>query len=166
MVEALIAGERNPVVLAEMSKSRMRAKKDELTLALDGNFAAYHGVVAQQVIDHVAFLDESIATLSAAIRERLAGFEPVMVSLCPWLSGPPISASFASIASLTSSSARTGPGRSANVSMRSAIACSVARISAVVWVCSRAPASPINGTTSGEARMRSTTWSSSAGSCP
>jgi transposase len=38
MVEALIAGERDPEVLAEMSKSRMRAKKNELTLALDGNF--------------------------------------------------------------------------------------------------------------------------------
>jgi transposase len=82
MVEALITGERNPAVLAEMSKSRMRAKKDQLALALDGNFAAHHGVVARQVIDHLTFLDESIAHLSAAIRERLAGFEPVIELLC------------------------------------------------------------------------------------
>lgn len=82
MVEALIAGERDPAVLAEMSKSRMRAKKHELTLALDGNFAAHHGVVARQVIDHLAFLDGSIANLSAAIRERLASFEPVIELLC------------------------------------------------------------------------------------
>lgn len=44
--------------------------------------AAHHGVVARQVIDHLAFLDESIANLSAAIRERLAGFEPVIELLC------------------------------------------------------------------------------------
>jgi hypothetical protein len=30
MVEALIAGERDPTVLAELSKSRMRTKKNEL----------------------------------------------------------------------------------------------------------------------------------------
>ncbi len=43
MVEALIAGERDPQRLAELSKSRMRSKKDQLTKALAGRFAAHHG---------------------------------------------------------------------------------------------------------------------------
>ena len=42
MVEALIAGERDPAVLADMSKSRMRAKKDALTQALVGKFGDYY----------------------------------------------------------------------------------------------------------------------------
>lgn len=82
MVEALIAGERDPVVLAEMSKSRMRAKKDQLELALDGNFGPHHGVVARQIIDHITFLDASIADLTTAIADRLAAFEAVIEALC------------------------------------------------------------------------------------
>jgi transposase len=82
MVEALIAGERDPAVLADMSKSRMRAKKDQLALALDGNFGAHHGVVARQIIDHIAFLDASIKNLSDAIVERLGAFEAMIGLLC------------------------------------------------------------------------------------
>jgi transposase len=44
MVEAMIAGERDPVVLADLAKSRMRSKKDALTEALVGDFAQHHGV--------------------------------------------------------------------------------------------------------------------------
>jgi transposase len=82
MVEALIAGERDPAVLADMAKSRMRAKKDALTRALAGNFAAHHGIVARQIIDHIAFLDVSIKKLTAEIAERLAAFEPAIGLLC------------------------------------------------------------------------------------
>jgi transposase len=82
MVEALIAGERDPVVLAEMSKSRMRAKKDRLELALDGNFGAHHGVVARQILEHIGFLDSSIETLTKAIADRLVAFEPIIEHLC------------------------------------------------------------------------------------
>ncbi|HEV2122303.1 MAG TPA: hypothetical protein VGW38_05975 [Chloroflexota bacterium] len=61
MVEAMIAGERDPAVLAELSKSRMRAKKDQLVEALAGRFCDHHGVVAGQILAHIAFLDTSIA---------------------------------------------------------------------------------------------------------
>jgi transposase len=82
MVEALIAGERDPVVLADMSKSRMRAKKDALAQALAGNFGAHHGIVARQIIDHIAFLDASIETLSTSIANRMAPFEAAIELLC------------------------------------------------------------------------------------
>lgn len=82
MVEALIAGERDPHALAELSKSRMRAKKDQLVVALSGSFDAHHGVVARQILDHIAFLDTSIAHLTAEIVERMAPFEPAIALLC------------------------------------------------------------------------------------
>jgi transposase len=82
MVEALISGERDPVVLAEMSKSRMRAKKDQLVEALAGRFSEHHGVVARQILDHIAFLDASIAALTAEIADRVRPFEPAIELLC------------------------------------------------------------------------------------
>jgi transposase len=42
MIEALIAGERDPAVLAEMAKTRMRPKIPQLVRALDGRFSADH----------------------------------------------------------------------------------------------------------------------------
>jgi transposase len=82
MVEALIVGERDPLVLADTAKSRMRAKKDALTHALAGRFGAHHGVVARQILDHIAFLDVSIDTLSKDIAERITPFEPAIGLLC------------------------------------------------------------------------------------
>ena len=84
MIEALIAGERDPAVLAQMAKGRMRAKIAQLEQALPGHFGAHHAIVCRQVIDHIDFLDQAIATLTAAITERLVPFEAavaVVVSL-------------------------------------------------------------------------------------
>jgi transposase len=78
MVEALIGGERDPARLAELSKSRMRAKKDQLAMAMAGRFAAHHGLVARQILDHIAFLDASIARLTEEIAERVGPFEPAI----------------------------------------------------------------------------------------
>ena len=82
MIEAMISGERDPVVLAEMALSRMRTKKDALAQALTGTFAAHHGVVARRIIDHIAFLDASIAGLSSEIASRLEPSEALIELLC------------------------------------------------------------------------------------
>jgi transposase len=82
MVEALIAGERDTTVLADLSQSRMRAKKDQLELALDGHFAEHHGAVARRVIDHIDFLDASIESLNRGVVDRLRAFEPAIGLLC------------------------------------------------------------------------------------
>jgi transposase len=82
MVEALIAGERDPERLAELSKGKLRPKKDRLAEALAGRFAAHHGAVARQILDHIAFLDASVAALTAEIVERSGPFEPAIELLC------------------------------------------------------------------------------------
>jgi transposase len=84
MIEALIAGERDPAVLAQMAKGRMRAKIAQLEEALPGHFGAHHAIVCRRVIDHIDFLDQAIAALTVAITERLVPFEAavaVVVSL-------------------------------------------------------------------------------------
>jgi transposase len=82
MIEAMIAGERDPKVLAQMAKSRLRAKLPELEEAFSGHFGSHHAVVCRQIIDHVDFLDRSIAALTVQITERLAPFESAVTLLC------------------------------------------------------------------------------------
>jgi transposase len=60
MVQALIAGERDPRQLADLAKGPLRAKKDALAEALDGMFDSHHGVIAKMLLDQVAFLDQRI----------------------------------------------------------------------------------------------------------
>ena len=60
MVAALAAGERDPRTLADLAKGPLRGKRDQLAEALDGMFDSHHGVIAQLLLDQVAFLDQRI----------------------------------------------------------------------------------------------------------
>jgi transposase len=82
MIEALIAGERNPTVLAELAKGRMRAKIVPLQAALTVRFGAHHAVLCRQILDHVDHIDRAVAALDAEIDERLIPFEWAVDLLC------------------------------------------------------------------------------------
>ena len=95
MLEAMIAGERDPAVLAEHGQGQDAPDKiDRLEVALEGNFGPHHAILCRQIIDHLDFLDHSIATLSAEICARLVPFEPQVALLT---SIPGISATTAQI---------------------------------------------------------------------
>ena len=81
MIEALIAGERDSTVLAELSKGVMRKKIDRLGVALEGNFGRHHALLCRQIIDHLDFLDRTIATLTEEICARLVPFAPKVTLL-------------------------------------------------------------------------------------
>ncbi len=53
MIEALIAGERDPVVLAELAMTRMRPKIPDLREALVGRFDDHHALMARMHLDHM-----------------------------------------------------------------------------------------------------------------
>ena len=72
MITAMIAGERDPRVLADMAQTRMRAKHDALVEALAGMFDSRHGELAEMELDQIAFLNERIGKLEASIRDTLA----------------------------------------------------------------------------------------------
>lgn len=74
MIEALIAGQRDPAVLAEMAIGRMRNKLPALVEALAGHFGPHHAVTARQILDHVDFLDARIAAMSEQVTQRMAPF--------------------------------------------------------------------------------------------
>ena len=72
MIEALIAGERDPAVLAQMAYGRMRPKIPELIRALDGRFAQHHAVQLRQLLDHIDWLEDAINALDQRIVELTA----------------------------------------------------------------------------------------------
>ena len=45
MLKALVAGERDPEVLAEMAQRRLRSKIPELRLAMRGRFKEHHALL-------------------------------------------------------------------------------------------------------------------------
>jgi transposase len=74
MVKAMVAGQRDPQVLASLARTSMKAKREELTEALDGMFDDHHGELAGMLLDQIAFLDTRIAALGA----RAAGLTTAM----------------------------------------------------------------------------------------
>jgi transposase len=72
MLEALIAGERDPQVLAGLARARMRAKRDALAEALDGRFDDHHAELARMLLDQIDSLSAQIGRLTTRIEELIA----------------------------------------------------------------------------------------------
>jgi transposase len=75
MLDALVAGTRDPEVLADLAKGTLRKKIPQLRDALEGRFGAHHGLLIGQILAKLDFLDEAIANLSAEIDRVIAPFE-------------------------------------------------------------------------------------------
>jgi len=75
MLDALVAGTHDPEVLAELARGRLRQKLPALQDALTGRFRSeHHGLLVSQILAHIDYLDETIATLSARIEHVIAPF--------------------------------------------------------------------------------------------
>src|ERR687897_713945 len=72
MVEALIAGERDPKVLAGLAKGRMRSKHAALVEALTGQFDDHHAELARMLLDQIDTLSAQIGKLTTRIEQLLA----------------------------------------------------------------------------------------------
>jgi transposase len=72
MIRAMIAGERDPRILAALARSRMRSKHDLLVEALAGMFDTHHGELAELELDQITFLDSQITKIEASIASTLA----------------------------------------------------------------------------------------------
>jgi transposase len=74
MLKALVAGERDPKVLAEMAKRRLRSKIPELREALRGRFSEHHALLIGVALDHLEHLEAAIARLDARVDALIAPF--------------------------------------------------------------------------------------------
>ena len=72
MIEALIAGERDPQVLAALAKGRLRKKHDPLVEALTGRFDDHHAELARLLLDQIDALSENIDMLTLRIEQLIA----------------------------------------------------------------------------------------------
>jgi transposase len=74
MLRALLGGERDPGVLAELARGRLRNKLPELRQALRGRFSAHHALLVRLALDHVERLERSITALDAEVDRVIAPF--------------------------------------------------------------------------------------------
>jgi len=74
MIEALIAGERDPAVLAGMARGRMRSKIPDLRLACAGRFGDQHALMCTLHLEHIDHLADMIARLDTRIDEASLPF--------------------------------------------------------------------------------------------
>jgi transposase len=71
MIEALIAGERDPRVLAELAKGRLRVKHAALVEALTGRFDEHHAELADMLLEQIDGLSAQIERLDARVEQLL-----------------------------------------------------------------------------------------------
>jgi Transposase len=69
MLAAVLDGERDPGVLAELARGVLRAKLPQLRQALNGRVQPHHLVLISQLLAHIDFLEQAIAQVQAG-RDR------------------------------------------------------------------------------------------------
>jgi transposase len=74
MMRALIAGQRDPQVLADLARGRMRTKIPQLRRALTARFRAHHAYLLERMLTHAEALDTEIAELDERIEVALRPF--------------------------------------------------------------------------------------------
>ena len=72
MLEALIAGERNPKVLADLARGKLNAKRAALLEALNGRFDDHHADLAQLLLDQIDACTDKVDRLTTRIEELVA----------------------------------------------------------------------------------------------
>ena len=73
MIEALIAGQRDPQALARLARGRMKVKHAALVQALTGRFGDHHGELARMLLDQYDALTAQIGALTGRIEELIGG---------------------------------------------------------------------------------------------
>jgi transposase len=71
ILEALVAGEADPRVLAELARGKLRTKRDLLAQAVVGRFTAHHAFLITEHLSQLDYLEEALERVSTEIAGRL-----------------------------------------------------------------------------------------------
>jgi transposase len=71
MLEEIVAGQRDPALMANLARGRLRAKIPALEKALTGLVSAHHRFLLAKQLAHIDFLEEQIADISAEIAHQV-----------------------------------------------------------------------------------------------
>jgi transposase len=74
MLNALASGERNPKMLAQLARARMRGKISMLEEAFTGHFTGHHSFLLAKMLARIDALDAGIAELDTRIEAMVAPF--------------------------------------------------------------------------------------------
>jgi len=72
MLTALVDGQRDTAVMADMARSKMRAKIPDLREALTGRFDDHHGLLVGQLLARIAHTEQAIKDLDTHIAAQMA----------------------------------------------------------------------------------------------
>ena len=72
ILRALLEGQTDPKVLAELARGRLRNKRDQLERALKGQISPHQRFMLSELLIQLGFLDERIAAVEAEIEGHLA----------------------------------------------------------------------------------------------
>jgi transposase len=72
ILAAVIAGETDPVALAELARGRMRSKREVLAQAVVGRFTPHHAFLITEHLSQLDYLEEAVERVSGEIAQRLA----------------------------------------------------------------------------------------------
>jgi transposase len=81
MLAAILDGERDVAVLADMARGRLRTKRDQLKEALEGRVTAHHSFLLTEHLSTLEYLDEAIERVSRAIDQRLSADQEAVALL-------------------------------------------------------------------------------------
>jgi transposase len=81
IMAALIAGERDPAVLAGLARGSLRSKTDRLTEALTGRFTEHHAFLLAQMLRRVDAITADVATVQERIDVQIAPFAQAVARL-------------------------------------------------------------------------------------
>ena len=74
MMDQLIAGQRDPKVLAQLARARMRVKIRQLEEAFRGYFTDHHAFLLKSMLTRIDEISARIAALDTKIEEQIAPF--------------------------------------------------------------------------------------------
>jgi transposase len=72
MLEALLQGETNPALLAQLARGKLRKKREDLEQALVGRVDDHHRFLLTSLLTHIDFLDEQVSDCNSKIEQFLA----------------------------------------------------------------------------------------------
>ena len=81
MLDALIAGQRDPTVLAQLARTRMRTKLPALQEAFVGRFSEHHAFLLTRMLTHIDTINADITAVEQRIAELIAPFAAAVARL-------------------------------------------------------------------------------------
>jgi len=142
MLEALIAGERDPMVLSGLAKGRARARLEALAGALEGRFTEHHARLARLLLDQIDDLNGRIETVTTLLDDAIAAVPVVATPRVDQATGEILAVEHAYQSAVERISAMPGGGANSARAVIGEIGLDMAVFGTAARLCSWAKVSP------------------------